>query len=861
MMQPSSAHSTSSASTSTLFGQLALAWRFSLREMRGGLKGFRVFLACIAIGVGAIGAVNGVAQSIMTGIETEGAGILGGDIRFELNQREANPEELAYLQSLGRISASSGLRSMVLRPDQTDQALVELKAVDAAWPLYGTVVTQPQMPVAAILAGSANLFGGTAPQTLFDRLSLKTGDRIKLGKVEIELRAVLVTEPDAASDGFGFAPRLLISTEALKASGLIQPGSLVEYGYKIALPAGTDAKAVRSATETKFPEAGFGIRTRDNASPALTGNIERFTQFLTLVGLSALAVGGVGVANAVSAYLQTKRGVIATLKCLGGSGRFIFIVYMMQIVLLGLLGIFLGLLFAAIAPSVAAQFLAGVLPIALKQTIFVQPLVLAAVFGLLSVLLFAVLPLGRARDVPATALFRGEFARDATRTRWPYVLAAAVFAAMIAALATFTSDDRNIAISFLAGLVLAFLVLRLVAAGLAFVAKRLPHARNVSLRLAVGNIHRPGALTSSVVLSLGLGLTLLAAIALIDGSLRNQISGTLPERAPNFFFVDIRSSDVEAFRQTISEIAPSGTLQTVPMLRGRIIKINGVEPNADNVPPGGRWVLRGDRGITYSEKIPENSKLTAGEWWPENYSGKPLVSFSAEEAAEVGLKIGDTVTVNVLGRDITAEIANLREVAWQSLSINFVMVFSPNTYAGAPHSWLATLLDRGASTEDEAKILNILAKTYPNMTSVRVKDALDVVNRVVGQLGTAIRVAAGVALVASVLVLAGALAAGNRARSRDAVILKTLGATRQTLMGAYIMEYGMIGLATAVFALAASYGAAWFVIERIMGMTAQFDPATAALTISIALVVTVGFGLAGTWRILGQKAAPALREG
>ena len=849
-----------SASTSTVFGQLALAWRFSLREMRGGLRGFRVFLACIAIGVAAIGAVNGVARSITTGIETEGASILGGDIRFELNQREANAEELTYLNSLGRVSSTAGLRSMALKSDETDQALVELKAVDAAWPLYGTVITEPQLPVADIISGGGSIYGATASQTLFDRLSLKVGDRLKLGTIEVELRAVLITEPDAASDGFGFAPRLLISDAALRASGLIQPGSLVEHGYKIALPEGADARAVRVAAEAKYPEAGFGIRTRDNASPALSSNIERFSQFLTLVGLSALAVGGVGVANAVRAYLDTKRGVIATLKCLGGSGRFIFTVYMVQILILGLLGIAIGLAFAAIAPTIAAVFLSGVLPIALKQTLFIQPLVLAAVFGLLSVLLFAVLPLGRARDVPATALFRGEFARETTGTRWPYWVAAAFLGAMIAGLAVFTSDDRNIAVSFLAGLIAAFLILRIVAFGLADVAKRLPHAKNVSLRLAIGNIHRPGALTPSVVLSLGLGLTLLASIALIDGSLRNQISGNLPERAPNFFFVDIRSSDVKPFTETVSQLSPQGTLQTVPMLRGRITKINGIEPNADNVPPGGRWVLRGDRGITYASALPENSSLEAGTWWPADYNGKPLVSFSAEEAGELGLKLGDTVTVNVLGRDITAEISNLRKVEWGSLAINFVMVFSPNTFAGAPHSWMATLADKTATGEDEAKVLNTLAKTYPNITTVRVKDALNVVNRVIGQLGTAIRVAAGVALVASVLVLAGALAAGNRGRTRDAVVLKTLGATRRTLMGAYALEYGIIGLATAIFALAAGYGAAWFVIERIMNMNAQFDPATVALTVVIALVVTVGFGLAGTWRVLGQRAAPALRE-
>jgi putative ABC transport system permease protein len=848
------------SSTNTAFGQLALAWRFSLREMRGGLSGFRVFLACIAIGVAAIAAVNGVGRSITTAIEREGASILGGDIRFELNQRQATSEERAFLEGLGRVTHTAGLRSMALRADETDQALVELKAVDAAWPLYGALVTTPELERAALFGAVGGAHGAAAPQALFDRLGLSVGDRLKLGETELELRAVLVNEPDLASDGFGFAPRLLVSQEALAATGLVQPGSLVEHGYKVALAADATPAQVRTVAETRFPESGWGIRTRDNASPALSNNVERFTQFLTLVGLSALAVGGVGVANAVRAYLDGKRGVIATLKCLGGSGRFIFTVYMVQILMLGALGILIGLAIGAIAPTLAAQALVGVFPVALDETFFIAPLALAALFGVLCVLLFAILPLGQARDVPATSLFRGDFVGGARRIRPTYIAAAAAFAVMIAALAVLTSDDRRIALTFLAGLVFAFIVLRGVAWGVAALAKRAPHARHVPLRLAVANIHRPGALTASVVLSLGLGLTLLASIALIDGSLRAQISGQLPERAPNFFFVDIRSSEVDAFAKTVAELSPTGKLVQVPMLRGRITAINGQDPSTMNVPPGGRWVLRGDRGITYAKNLPENSRLSAGEWWAADHSGKPLVSFAAEEAAELGLKLGDTITVNVLGREITAEIANFREVAWESLSINFVMVFSPNTFAGAPHSWLATLVDGEADAAKEAQILNTLARTYPNITTVRVKDALDVVNRVIGQLGTAIRVAAGVALIASVLVLAGALAAGNRARQRDAVILKTLGATRRTLMGAYALEYAMIGLATAVFALAAGYAAAWYVIDRIMTLETQFDATTVTLTVVIALIVTVGFGLAGTWRILGARAAPALRE-
>jgi len=382
----------------------------------------------------------------------------------------------------------------------------------------------------------------------------------------------------------------------------------------------------------------------------------------------------------------------------------------------------------------------------------------------------------------------------------------------------------------------------------------------VALRLAVGNIHRPGALTPSVVLSLGLGLTLLVTLALIDGNLRRQISGALPERAPNFFFVDIQGSDVDAFSALVAKESPQGELARVPMLRGRIMALNGVEVQKLAIPAEGAWVLRGDRGLTYAEDKPDNATLTEGTWWPKDYDGEPLVSFAAEEGRQLGLKLGDTVTVNVLGRNLTARIASFRQVEWETMGINFVMVFSPNSFAGAPHAWLATLTEKGATAKDDARVLNAVTRAFPAVTSVRVKDALDVVNRLVAELGAAIRAAAGVALAASVLVLSGALAAGNRARIHDAVVLKTLGATRRTLIAAFSLEYMLIGLATAVFALAAGGVAAWFVVARIMKLPVHFMPEVAVGTVVLALALTVGIGLAGTWRVLGHKAAPVLRN-
>ncbi|MBN9070161.1 MAG: ABC transporter permease [Rhizobiales bacterium] len=842
---------------------LSLALRFALREMRGGLSGFAIFIVCIALGVAAIGGVNSVARAIADGVADQGQVLLGGDLRFELIQREASAPEVDYLKSLGAVAQSANMRSMARLPDGSDQALVEVKAVDGAYPLFGQLVTEPAMPESDLFAGRGGVWGAAAPDLLFERLGLSANARIRLGTATIELRARLVTEPDAVSDGLGFAPRLLVSLDALRAAGLIQPGSLVENAYKVKLPAGTTDKqvaAILERTTQAFPEAGWSVRTRTTAAPALASNIERFSQFLTLVGLTALVVGGVGVANAVRAYLDGKRAVIATFKSLGASGGFVFEIYLLQILLIAGIAIVLGLVVGAIMPFAASAFLQSVIPVPAEPRLYPGALALAALFGAMVTLVFALLPLGRARDVPATALFREMGFEGKGFPRAGYVIVALAIAAALAAISIWMAADRRVAWIFVVAAIVSFIVLRAVGAGVQWLARKSPRVRSTPLRLAIGNIHRPGALTPSAVLSLGLGLTLLVTLALIDGNLRRQIAGSLPEQAPNFFFVDIQGNEVDRFAELVKSEAPGGALMRVPMLRGRIMQINGTDVRDLKVPPEGAWVLRGDRGITYSDTLPENATLAAGAWWPADYQGEPLVSFSAQEAGQLGLKLGDAITVNVLGRNLTARIANLRRVEWETLSINFVMVFSPNTFAGAPHAWLATLTDRQATPADESRILNAVTRAFPTVTTVRVKDALDVVNRLVAQLGTAIRAAASVALVASVLVLAGALAAGNRARIHDAVVLKTLGATRRTLIAAFSLEYFLIGLATAVFALVAGGVAGWFVVARIMNLPSVFLPEVAAGTIVFALLLTIGIGLAGTWRVLGHKAAPVLRE-
>jgi putative ABC transport system permease protein len=841
----------------------SLALRYALRELRSGLRGFYVFIACIALGVMAIAGVGSVAASLGEGLAREGRTLLGGDVAFSLIQREAKPEEVAFLRGRGQVSVAATLRAMA-RTGDGRLALVELKAVDGAYPMLGELTLDPEMPVDHLLAGQDGAFGAAVDSTLLARLDLKLGDRLTIGNASFQIRSVVNAEPDKLAGGLGLGPRFLVSEAALRATGLLQPGSLVRWIYRLKLPdtaAGDRATtALIDDVRRALPQAGWEIRSRDNASPQLERTINRFTQFLTLVGLAALLVGGVGVANAVKSHIDRRRDVIASFKALGATGRDVFTIYLTQVIVLAVIGSVIGLMAGAALPFVIVGVFGKLLPLPVVPALHPGELALSFVYGLLTALAFGLWPLGRVHDVPVAALFREAVSGEWHRPRWRYLALMAVVIALLIAVAIGLAYDKRVAAVFVASSIVVFALLRGIAAGLMALARRLPRTRITMLRLAIANIYRPGALTPSVVMSLGLGLAVLVTITQIDGNLRRQFLAALPDRAPSFYFIDIPTNEADRFNAFLKQTAPQSSVEDVPMLRGRIVSARGVKAEDLNASADSEWVLQSDRGLTYTGEIPKGSKVVEGKWWGADYDGPPLVSIEKRIADGLKLKIGDAIVVNVLGRDIPATIGNMRTVDWQSLGINFVLVFSPNAFKGAPHTHVATLTETHPGAAGDARIIKSVADAFPTVTSVRVREALETIGTVVTNLVLAIRGASAVTLISAILVLGGALAAGHRHRVYDAVILKTLGATRVALLGAYALEYLMIGFATAIFGVIAGSVAAWLIVTRLMTLSFIWQAGSAAAVVVAALIVTVGLGLAGTLLALNQKPAAVLRN-
>ena len=827
-----------------------LAWSIARRELRGGLRGFWVFLACLSLGVAAIAAVGTVRAAIQAGLTEQGAVLLGGDAQVEFTYRFASPEERAYLDSFATaVSEVVDFRSMAVAGEA--RVLTQVKAVDGANPLIGAVQLDGDLPLDQALTDR----GAVMDPVLAAQMGLVAGDAFTLGTAEFTLRGLLLREPDSATGGFALAPRTMVRLEDLATSGLLAPGTLYDSEYRMVLPAGTDLAALQASTEAALADSGLRWSDSRRAAPGVEQFVERIGSFLILVGLAGLAVGGVGVASAVRAYLEGKIATIATLRTLGADGALIFTAYLMQIAVLVGLGVGLGLILGVGLPVGFSGLIEAALPFQADIGLYPRPVIEAAFYGVVAAFLFALWPLAQTERVRAAALYRGGSAGQWPRKR--YIAATVILAALLVAGAVVFSGVASLALGTAGGVAGALLVLALAAYGLSRLARRLARSRplrgRVSLRLALASVGAPRAETVQVVMALGLGLSVLAAVGQIDSNLRSAIARDLPQKAPSYFFVDIQPDQIDPVLTQVRANAAVTEVQTAPMMRGVVARINGED--AAKVA-GNHWVVRGDRGITYADAMPEGTKVVAGQWWPEGYDGPPQISFAAEEAEEMGLKLGDKITVNVLGRDIEAEITSFREVDFSSGGMGFVLTLNAASVAGAPHSHIATVY---AKADAEAGILRDLAKAFPNVTAIGVKATIGRVTEALTAIAQATTLAAMATLITGFVVLIGAAAAGERARVYEAAVLKVIGAERGRILLSFALRSVLMGAAAGVVAIFAGAVAGWAVLTLVMDSDYAFDGTSALVIVLGGIGATLLAGLAFVWRPLAARPAGVLR--
>jgi putative ABC transport system permease protein len=830
------------------------AWRIARRDLSARFRGLRLLLVCLLLGVGALAAIGTLTGAIERELTSRGARILGGDIEVSVWQRQLAANERAALDKLGVVSGGLRMQAMARAGDLA--APVELKAVDARWPLVGRLALADGRSVGAPAPGTIWL-----SQTAADRLDVRPGRSVGIGSGTLKVGGIIADEPDRLGEGFTLGPVAIVPEAFPQAAGLVQPGAMVRAKYRVLLRPGLAPAGVADAIKAEFPSSGFQIRTRDKASPGAERFVSRMGEFLVLVGLAALVIAGIGIGGGVSSYMAARRGAVATLKVLGASGGDIARIYLLQVAAAAIAGSAAGLLAGLAVTPLVGKALAGLLPVAPGFVFDPAALARAALYGLFVALIFAAPPLLAARRFPALALMRANVSPLPRQVR-DALVPVAVGVIGIAALALIGASQPMVVAIFLGGAAALIGALALLGTMVKAIAARLPRPRAPLLRIALGNLHRPGSQTGALVTALGFGLSAFVLLASIQTSIDANIAAEVPARAPDYFVLDLPTEREGAFRDLVAAKAPGARVRTVPALRGAILAYGppGREIRVADLKtiPDDAWPLRGERGLTYSDTVPEGNAITAGAWWPKNYAGPPLVSVDQALADVLGLKLGDRLTIGLLGVERTATIASFRRIDWDSLGFNYVLVFSPNAIEDAPHA-LAATVDLPPGT-NKGGLLRAMVAALPASSVIEVGGILKQARELLDQVSVAVLAAASVAVLAGIAVLLGAIAAARASRLYDNVILRVLGAGRRQLLGLQLAEYGLLALVLAVVALGIGSGLGWIVVTQVFDFTWRPDWLRVLGVLGAGVALVIGFALAASLPLLRARPAEALRE-
>ncbi len=822
---------------------MSLAWRLARADLRGGWSGLGLMWLCLAIAVAGLAAVTSLASSIDRGIAANGRDLLGGDLMLIAAQHGATPEEQVAIAALGRAAKAVTLRAMIVTPNG-ESALAELSAVGDDWPAAGSLSFAP---------------GGRRPRgveialdpLLAKRLGLSVGSLVRLGGKDFTVSGLIAAMPRGG--GFALAPVALVDPAGLAASGLVQPGSLTTTSYRIAMPSGAHPDAAGTAFQRRFADAGWRAVGRAEAGAGTRRLVDRLGDMLQLLSLAALAIGAMGIASAAAAFAATRRERVATHKLVGASRATMLAMLGTEVALVAGLAIAAGLAVGAAAPALVGKLAAGLLPVAPDPAPQWGALGLSALFGALATVAASWTPLAESVATPPARLLRGDSDEAAKVARWPGWLAAA----LAMGLAVASASNVRLAASGIGALIgLAALF-----AGIGWLirrwARRARHRGGPLWRLGVAALDRPGAATVRLAVSLGVGLSLLIALAASASSLLASIDSESRGRAPALFLLDVpkeRRADLESLAK---RTLPGAEIRLVPSLRGPVVAINGQRVVDMAAIPDGAWILRGDRGLTFSETLPAGNRIVAGRWWPTGYRGPPLISIDVDAAKALNLKIGDRMTVAVLGRPIEARIGSLRQIDWRSLGFNFAIIFDPATLAEAPFGWMASVSPTSGQSTDAFE--RGLSTELPMASAIRIAEVVAEVERLLRAIEGAVRIGAGFALLMGVVVLAGAVVATRATRQREIVLLRLVGATRRQATISQGIEFVLIAGAAALAAAAAGIAIAYAVGRWLFELPFRPDwIEVAAMPLAAALVASLA-ALAAAQAALRIRPAAGLR--
>ena len=827
---------------------LTLAWR----ETRGAGRHFAFLIACITLGVGALVAVGSFASSLERTVGRSARALMGGDVEIRSTQ-PLSPAGQAVVAEMARggVEVLPVQEMVAMSAAGGRSQIVELKTVAPGYPFYGDLVTEPAAPLGTLVGKGRAL----VHPSLLQKLGASVGDHMKIGEADFVISGVIRQEPDRSVGVFSLGPRVMIAALDLPGTKLVRPGSRVRHRLLFRVPAGTSADAFKDALEARLPDTSVRVTTYAKAQPGVRRFWDQLTVYLGLTGLVALMVGGIGVATSVRAFVRGKLDTIAVLKCLGAGWRQVLAAYLLQTVLLGLGGSLLGAGLGTAVQLALVPAISPLLPFSLEPSVSLSSVLAGLAMGTGLTLLFALWPLLDIRRVPPALILRRDVeARLPGRRPW---LAGLPIVAGLAALVFWQAGSFTVGGLFLGGLAGALALLGLTAQAVIAGARRLPRLRSLAWRHAVANVHRPGSHAGVVLVSLGVAVMLIVAVALLEQSLRAELADRGPERSPAFFFIDIQRDQVEPFARLVKDLSRQAP-ELTPVVRSRLATINCASV-ADDLRQKKEevWYLSREYVLTWAAEPPPRNDVVAGRWWTADEARRePLISVEEDIAKNLGVTIGGTLGFDIQGVTVQARIVNIRKVDWQSFNTNFFVVFSQGALDGAPSTWIATARVPPAG---EAAVQSAVTAAFPNVTAIPIREVLERISAVLDQIALAIRLLAGVSIATGLIVTAGALGVSRHQRLYQSVILKTLGATRGLVASVFAVEYALLGVAAGLGGSLLATVLAWSIGHWALDIDWGGRPMTIVSGVAGAALLALAVGFLGTFRLLGKKPLDVLR--
>ena len=880
-----------------------MAWR----ETRGAWRHFLYFFACIAIGVGALVGVSLFGTNVDRAVTKEARGLLGGDLEIRLT----HPLSLAgqaVLHSLGErgmafthVSELVAMAALTTRGSSVTQStqIIELKAVESTYPLYGAIRLDPAQSPDVLLhpderrCGGYSCFGAVVQESLLIRMGLSVGDQLKIGQAMFLITGIVRTEPDRMANAFSLGPRVMIAQEGLQGAELIKPGSRVRERYLVKVPPGMPVEPLLSELRGRLVADSARVSSYRAAQPQLRQFLDQLSRYLGLIGLTALFIGGLGVGTSIHAFLRDKLRTIAILKAIGADSATVVSTYVVQAIFLGCVGSLAGILLGialqrGLPPLMAGLFVSDLLDqLGVSSELSwssIRPLMKGAALGLLSTLLFTLWPLLKIRDIHPGAIFRRDAEQNTVEQetcssrRWVKwgladrlnVGTAGGIILGLCALSVWQAGSWLIGFLFLVALSLAITVLFVCAQvfvrGLAWV----PVPRLLSLRYAVGNVVRPGGQAAGIMVAIGIGVMVIVTVSLVEQALLHQVQENRPTDAPTFFFIDIQPDQAKEFVSLVDRQTGRARQELIPLVRSRLHAIDGhlitVEEGVEKDEKrtegkeerGKQWYLTREYVLTFLEQLPKDNQLVKGEWWkPGQVFSTPQVSVEEEAATHLGLAIGSIVEFDIQGATVAAKVSSIRKVEWGNFSTNFYMILSPRALEGAPFTYVATVR---VSPQEEVPLQQAVVASFPNVSAIHIGDVLEGFARVLDRLSLAIRAVAIFCVVAGGLVMAAALAATRYRRLYESVILKALGATRGLIARAFAIEYVLLGAVAGLIGLILGSVLSWAVLRYVFDLPWSIHPRVLGIGLILTMLLTLIVGFASTYRILGQRPLAVLRH-